>query len=405
MMPSIDLYAEAFKRNPHPFYAAMREAAPVYHYQHPDGFPSWLILRYQDGEMVLRDHRRFRKDLRNALPTEQLAQLPPDPEIFTLMFSHMLNQDPPIHTRLRSLVSKAFTPRLINQLQNKVQAVADSLLQEVQSAGRMDLIDDFAFPLPIIVICDLLGIPNADRQQFRIWSDATIRPSVSAEERATLIQLMAEFADYLRHLSQQRQAKPQADLFSALLAVEIDGDHLTETELFSMITLLLVAGHETTVNLIGNGMAALLSHPDQYQLLQENPTLVAAAVEEFIRYDGPVERTPPYWVAEEVELAGHTIPRGHLVEVVLAAANRDPAVFADPDRLLLTRTDNKHLGFGFGLHYCLGAPLARLEGQIAFTTLLQRLPKLRLAVTSDALQWRAESIFLRGLRSLPVEWR
>lgn len=398
-----DVTSPAFKANPYPTYAQMQQESPAYCYQHPEGGTSWLITRYKDGEAILRDHKRFVKNPSNV-PSTQLAARPPVPEVFTLLFSHMLFQDPPVHTRLRALVSKAFTPHRVSQMLGRVQSIADELLDSVQAQGTMNLIDDFAFPLPIIVICELLGVPAVDRNQFRLWSQNVITPTVTEEDLNTKVQLMTAFADYLRHLFARRRANPTDDLISALLAVEVDGGRLSEMDLCSMVLLLLVAGHETTVNLLGNSTLALLQHPQQLAKLRKNPDLMGAAIEELVRYDGPLERTPVYYVAEDVQIGDVLIPCGDMVEVVLAAVNRDPAVFVNPDTLDLTRSDNKHLGFGTGIHYCLGAPLARLEGQIGLTTLLRRLPQLRLAVAPEQLTWRSESTFLHGLRALPLAW-
>jgi cytochrome P450 len=325
------------------------------------------------------------------------------PESFAFIENHMLNKDGDDHRRLRRLVTKAFTPRMVEQLRPRIQEIADELLDAVEERGRMDLVEEFAFPLPMMVISELLGIPYDDRDRFRAWSTPIVTPVLTAEALASFGEQMSAFVAYLRDLFERRRAEPRHDLVSALLQAEDAGDVLTEQELFSMVVLLIVAGHETTVNLIGNAVAALLQQPDQRAHLQRNPGLVRQAVEELLRYDGPVERGLNRWAATDVELGGQTIRRGETVIAMLGSANRDPERFPDPDTLDLTRQDLKHLAFGRGSHYCLGAPLARLEAEIALATLLRRLPGLRLDVAPEDLRWRPVPLF-RSLVALPVAW-
>lgn len=401
--PRVDLFDPAFKADPYPTYARLRSSAPVYRAALPDGRGVWLITRYEDVLAVLKDHR-FVKDWRGALTPEQLAQVPPIPEVMKPLSQNMLDTDPPDHERLRALVSKAFTPRLIERLRPRVQAISDGLLDAVQDRGEMDLIDDYAFPLPITVIAELLGVPAEDRNNFREWSDAAVSGNASQEYmEEILIPHMQAFTDYLRALFEEKRANPGDDLVSALVRAEEAGDRLSEDELLGMVFLLLVAGHETTVNLIGNGALALLQHPDQLRKLKEDPSLIKPAIEELLRYDGPVETSTERFAREDVEIGGQVIPRGEMVLVVLAAADHDPQRFSDPDELDITRTDNRHLAFGKGIHHCLGAPLARMEGQIAISTLLRRMPNLRLKGSPESLSWRTGMI-LRGLRGLPVEF-
>ena len=401
--PRVDLFDPAFKADPYPTYARLRSSAPVYRAALPDGRGVWLITRYEDVLAVLKD-KRFVKDWRGALTPEQLAQVPPIPEVMKPLSRNMLDTDPPDHERLRALVSKAFTPRLIERLRPRVQAISDGLLDAVQDRGEMDLIDDYAFPLPITVIAELLGVPAEDRNNFREWSDAAVSGNASQEYmEEILIPHMQAFTDYLRALFEEKRANPGDDLVSALVRAEEAGDRLSEDELLGMVFLLLVAGHETTVNLIGNGVLALLQHPDQLRKLKEDPSLIKPAVEELLRYDGPVETSTERFAREDVEIGGQVIPRGEMVLVVLAAADHDPERFSDPDELDITRTDNRHLAFGKGIHHCLGAPLARMEGQIAISTLLRRMPNLRLEGSPETLSWRPGMI-LRGLRGLPVEF-
>jgi cytochrome P450 len=401
--PRVDLLDPAFKANPYRVYAELRSRAPVHRVELPDGRGVWLITRYDDVLAVLKD-TRFVKDWRNALTPEQLSQVPPIPPVMEPLSRNMLDMDPPDHERLRALVSKAFTPRLVERMRPRVQAIADALLDEVLDRGEMDLIDDYAFPLPITVIAELLGVPAEDSNNFREWSDAAVSGNSSQEYlEEILIPHMTAFTDYLRALFEEKRKNPRDDLVSALVRAEEAGVRLSEDELLGMVFLLLVAGHETTVNLIGNGVLALLQHPDQLRKLRDDPSLIKPAVEELLRYDGPVEASTERFAKEDVDMGGTVIPKGEMVLVVLASADHDPERFADPDELDITRADNRHLAFGKGIHHCLGAPLARMEGQIAISTLLKRMPNLRLKCSADSLSWRP-GLILRGLRGLPVEF-
>ena len=401
--PRVDLFDPAFKADPYPTYSELRSSAPVHRVTLPDGRGVWLITRYEDVLAVFKDGR-FVKNWRKVLTPEQLAQIPPMPEVMEPLSTNMLDTDPPDHTRLRALVSKAFTPRLIEQMRPRVQAIADTLLDAVQDRGEMDLIDDYAFPLPIIVIAELLGVPAEDRDRFREWSDAAVSGDASQEYlEKVLIPHMQAFTDYLRQMFEEKRKNPGEDLISALVRADEAGEKLSEDELFGMVFLLLVAGHETTVNLIGNGVLALLQHPDQLEKLRDDPSLIKYAVEELLRYDGPVETSTERFAREDVRIGETVIPRGEMVLVVIAAADRDPDRFPDPDALDITRSDNKHLAFGKGIHHCLGAPLARMEGQIAIATLLRRMPELRLKGSPESLSWRSGMV-LRGLQGLPVEF-
>lgn len=401
--PQVDLFDPAFEANPYPVYAQLRSDAPIHRVALPDGRDMWLVTRYEDVSVVLKD-RRFVKDWRNAMTQEQLAQVPPILEVMKPLSRNMLDTDPPDHERLRALVSKAFTPRLIERMRPRVQAIADALLDAVQDKGEMDLIDDYAFPLPITVIAELLGVPAEDRNKFREWSNAAVSGDTTQEYmEKILLPHMQAFTDYLRAMFEEKRKNPKDDLISALLRAEEAGDKLNEDELLAMVFLLLVAGHETTVNLIGNGTLALLLHPDQLQKLKNDPSLIKPAVEELLRYDGPVETSTERFAREDVAIGGTVIPRGEMVLVVIASADHDAERFSDPDALDLTRADNKHLAFGKGIHFCLGAPLARMEGQIAINTLLRRMPDLRLKDSPESLMWRP-GLVLRGLKGLPVEF-
>ena len=401
-----DLYSDAFRTDTYAIFARMREDDPVFCQPGLDGeTPIWWVTRYDDAEAVLLDDERFARDPRLALTPDELAAFDAGlPDSMAFINSSMLERDGHDHRRLRRLVSKAFTPRMIEHLRPRIQEIADGLIDPVASKGEMELVSSFAFPLPITVIAELLGVPPADRDRFREWSNAMVSPALSAAELERFGVLMTDFVAYLHVLFEQRRREPGEDLVSALVAVEDGGDTLSEEELSSMVALLIVAGHETTVSLIGNATLALLTHPEQRAALERDPSLLPRAVEELIRYDGPVERTLNRWAAVDVELRGQKIHRGESVIVVLGAADRDPGRFGAPDRLDFTaERDSRHLGFGRGSHFCLGAPLARLEAQIALGTLLRRLPGLRLAIPQEELRWRPVPLF-RSLVALPVAW-
>ena len=389
-----------FKADPYPFYARLRAEAPVYRVRIPPGETAWLITRYDDVAMVLNDER-FIKNRYNAVTPEQEVW---GRKLFRLkwlrwLLRSMLHLDPPDHTRLRALVNKAFTPRLIEGMRERIQGLADELLDYVQHRGRMDLIRDYALPIPTTIIAEMLGVPVEDRHKFRRWS-RSLFVSSTWELLKAVPSALALF-HYVRQIVKKRRASPRADLVSALALAEQAGDRLTEEELLAMVVLLLVAGHETTINLIGNGALALLEHPDQMETLRNEPALIKSAVEELLRYASPVEMATERYAREDVTIAGVTIRRGEMVLAVLASANRDERQFPNADVLDLSRAPNKHLSFGLGTHFCLGAALARLEGQIAFSTLLRRAPDLRLAVKASALRWRPGFI-TRGLEALPV---
>ena len=382
-----------FIADPYPTYHRLRAEDPVHH--SPLGF--WVLTRYEDVVAALRDPRLVKEPIAAFVAARFGAAMP-------AMGLSMLDRDPPDHTRLRGLVNKAFTPRVVEALRPHIQKIVDGLLARVEGAGTMDLIEEFAYPLPVTVICQMLGVPVEDRERFKQWGldiarglDAILLPPDSDVARRSAAARRA-LAEYFRALIAERRAAPRGDMLSDLIAAEEAGDKLSEDELLATCILLLVAGHETTVNLIGNGTLALLRHPEQLRRLRENPGLIASAVEELLRYDGPVQRTARIPSAD-VTFDGLTIGKGEMVMPFIGAADRDPAQFPDPDRLDITRTDNRHIAFGWGIHFCLGAPLARVEGQIAIGTLVQRLPKLALA--TDRPEYR-QSLTLRGLTTLPV---
>jgi cytochrome P450 len=395
-----DLYSHDFKADPHPTFAAMRRDDPVLYQPGLDGETLlYFSTRYADVEHILTDEAHFRRDFRAHGRETPI----PDPRIDDLVNNHMLNKDGADHRRLRSLVTQAFTPKRVREMRPRVQAIADELLDRVEGQGQMDLIADYAFHLPTIVILEMLGIPAADREKFRAWSNAVIMPTLDEASFMEVMRLMAEFLAYLEAFFAERRAAPTDDLVSALIQAEEAGDRLSQGELMGMLMLLIVAGHETTVNLIGNAMVALWHNPDQLAKLTADPALMPAAVEEFLRYDGSVERAFARLAVDGAAVGGETLVDQAGVLPILAAANRDPAVFHDPDRLDIGRSPNPHLSFGKGAHYCLGAPLARLEAEIALNTLLRRLPGLRPSIPLDELRWRLSPTF-RSLEALPVVW-
>jgi cytochrome P450 len=400
-----DLYSHEFRRSTHETYARMREESPVHRQPGLDGeTPIWFVTRYEDVVALLTDNERFVVDPKLALTPEELAALRDDgPEPDERVNENLLSKDGDDHRRLRRLVTKAFTPRIVEQLRPRIQEIADDLVDRVVDRGRMELVDDFAFPLPITVIAELLGIPAEDQGRFRVWSNTFVLPPITPELQEQAVRHTQEFVEYLDALFARRRAEPAEDLVSALVRAEDEGDHLSENELYSMVVLLIVAGHETTVSLITNAVLALLSNPDQLAELRADLSLLPSTVEELLRYDSPVERAITRLAATDVELGGQPISRGDFVIPVIGAANRDGETFPDADVLKLARADSKHVGFGRGPHFCLGAPLARLETEIAIATLLRRLPGLRLAISPDDLHWRPIPIF-RSLASLPVEW-
>lgn len=397
-IPPVEITNAQWKANPFPFYARLRAEQPVYRAK-LGRQDAWLVTRYDDVLAVLKDER-FSKKPDTARTGRQPSQQPWVPGFLKPLQRNMLDLDDPDHARLRALVHKAFTPSTIEQMQVRTQATCDQLLDRVAVQGHMDLVADFALPLPLTVISDLLGIPAADRQRFHKWTK-TFLTTPTTWHMLWALPAIAAFMRYLRGVFAERRRRPTADLLTALVQAEEAGDRLSEDELLAMAFLLIVAGHETTVNLIGSGMLALLEHPAQLALLRANPSLIRSAVEELLRFTAPVEQATERYAREDVTIAGVTIPQGALTLAVLASANRDEHYFARPDELDITREKNRHLAFGYGIHACVGMPLARLEGQLALNTLVQRLPNLRLAVPPGQLRWRATPN-VRGLAALPV---
>lgn len=388
-----------FIQDPHAVTELLRTERPVRPVALPSGLVGWLVTSHAEAKALLSDPR-LSKDVagRPEPPGSTATDTSDGTTPMRLLSAHMLNSDPPTHTRLRRLVNKAFTARTVARLRPRIERIADDLLDGLADAERTELVDSYAFPLPITVICELLGVPGEDRDSFREWSTTL----VSAASPEAVGRAAAETAAYLSALVQRKRAAPTEDLLSDLVHVSADGEALSEPELVSMAFLLLVAGHETTVNLIANGTLALLRHPDQLAALRADPGLLPGAIEEFLRYDGPINIATLRYTTEPVRVGEVEIPPDTYVLVSLLGANRDPAQYADPHRLDVTRKPGAHLAFGHGIHYCVGAPLARLEGEIAIGRLLERFPGLRLAAEPETLSWRDSSL-VRSLERLPVQ--
>jgi len=387
----------ALRENPYGVYHRLQQKDPVHWSQLVQG---WVLSRYDDVSAMMRDPRF-------SAERENNAMVPVDEEAgpFLRAFSRtMLFRDPPDHTRLRTLVSKAFTPRAIEAMRPRIAQIVEELLDAVQDQGRMDIIGDLAFPLPVIVIAEMLGVPSKDRAKFKRWSDDLgegLEPLLSDDQLRRANEATLQLTEYFRRIIHQRRLAPRDDLISAMCAAEQNGDALSEEELFSACILLLGAGNETTTNLIGNGMLALLRNPDQLRRLCDDPSRIGGAVEELLRYDSPVQMSGRA-ALQDVQIGDKTVRKGQFVTVLFGAANRDATQFSEPDRLDIGRAAGRHMAFGYGIHFCLGAPLARVEGQIAIAALLRRMPDVRLSAQRP--RWRS-TVLLRGLQRLPVIFR
>jgi cytochrome P450 len=395
-LPMFNPFDPVTHADPYPAYRRLREEDPVH-----QPFPGvWIITRYRDCTALLRDERGS-SDRRKSELYEMFIQSLPEPPDAEALVPSMLFLDPPDHDRLRGLVHKAFTPRRVEALRARIEEVVAGLLDGVRDRGEMDVVADLAYPLPITLICDMLAVPQEDREAMRAWSldlIHTLDPIVPPDVIARAQRAGRGFRAYLHELIDERRKRPGDDLLSAMIEAEDAGEQLSEAELVSTTVLLLVAGHETTSSLIGNGTLALIRHPDELRRLHEDPMLARTAVEELLRYESPVQLTGRLML-EDLEIEGTRIHKGEDVVALVGAANRDPGQFPDPDRLDLGRADNRHMAFGGGIHYCLGAHLARLEGGVALTELARRFPSMELA--TETVEWR-DTITLRALKSLPV---
>ncbi|MGM0922934.1 MAG: cytochrome P450 family protein [Bacillota bacterium] len=394
----IDFLSREFIHNPFPVYKEIRENDPVHRFLLPNGHFAWIVTTFKEASEVISDTRFV-----TYYPYESeltRTDLPPHQEIIS---RNLLSVTPSDHRRLRRLIQKAFTPRMVEQLRGRIEEITNDLLDKVEEKREMNLIEDFAFPLPIIVICEMLGVPLDDQDKFRKWSDVIMEGINNPQLSQDSEEVMIAFVNYLKELIAQRRKHLQKDLISDLLSVEDEGDVLSEHELYALVFVLIIAGHETTVNLIGNGILALLEHPKQKEKLASQPELIHAAIEEILRYNGPAEVSNVRFATEDLDVGGKHIKKGEMVFIALSSANRDPQQFREPDSFDITREANNHIAFGKGVHFCLGAPLARLEGEIAISTLLRRMPKLRLNIDRDSLEWRA-GIIIRGLKEIPVKF-
>ncbi|MFE7098523.1 cytochrome P450 family protein [Streptomyces erythrochromogenes] len=389
----MDLQGELIE-HPHSVYGRLRDTAPVCRITGTDGTPAWLVTRYDDVRAALADPRLSLDKSHAAEGGYRGLSLPP------ALDANLLNMDPPDHTRIRRLVSRAFTPRRTEQLRTPIRATADRLLDALGPAGTADLVAAYAAPLPIVVICDLLGVPEDHRLDFRTWTDALFAPDPNrpGATKESVVAILGFFTELMAH----KRSRPGDDLLSDLIAVrDTDGDRLSEDELMSLAFLILFAGYENTVQLIGNAIHTLLEHPEELARLRKDPSALPAAVEELARYEGPAPLAIRRFPTEDITIAGVTVPAGETVLLSLASANRDPARFPRPDLLDLDRDTSGHLALGHGIHYCLGAPLARAETEIALAALLERFPVLEPA--SPAPSWRT-SLRARGLTELPVRY-
>ncbi|MEU3183592.1 cytochrome P450 [Streptomyces sp. NPDC006923] len=397
-MAVIDLkeYGPDFNVDPYPYYAKLREAGPVHEVRGTQGERFWLVVGYEEGRATLADPRLSKSPSVVGHPAGDEA----------IMGPHVLTLDPPDHTRLRKLVAPEFTVRRVEQLRSRIQRITDGLLDAMLPAGRGDLVDELAFPLPIIVISELLGVPHQDRDTFRAWTNEIVAPTRPTGARDCTIELCA----YLDALIEDKRVSPPADdLLSTLLRTRAeDGDRLSAAELRAWAYVLLIAGHETTVNLISNAVRTLLAHPGQLAALRADFTLLDGAIEETLRYEGPVETSTLRFTREPVAYGDTVVPAREMVLVGLASADRDPARFPDPDTFDIRRSTTEgrghgHLAFGHGIHFCLGAPLARLEARVVIRTLLERCPELALDPAAGSFEW-LPGLLIRGVRRLPVRW-
>ncbi|MEN1990520.1 cytochrome P450 family protein [Paenibacillus hubeiensis] len=395
----VDFLDHSFIQQPFPVYEKLRAEEPIHRLLLPSGHVAWMVTRYEDAVKILQDGRfvtgvldNGNNEIEETLPTHQ-----------AIISRNLISVGPEDHRRLRRLIQKAFTPRMIERLRGRIVEISDELLDKIQAGytREFDLIEDYAFPLPIIVICEMLGVPLKDQDKFRAWSNTIMEGVSNPQMNQESDEVMKAFVDYLQELITERRNNIQQDLISDLISIEEEGDKLTEQELYALVFVLIIAGHETTVNLIGNGMLALLEHPEQKQLLMDHPDLIQAAVEEVLRFNGPAEISNVRWATENVEFQGIQIRQGDMMLVALSSANRDSSQYEEPDSFDITRKVNDHIAFGKGIHYCLGAPLARLEGEIAINALLRRLPEIRLNTDVELLEWRPGMI-IRGLKAFPA---
>ena len=398
----IDFSDPEFITNPFATYAKLRQESPIHRDTLGNGTPCWLVTRYEDAVAIFKDPR-FTKDIKKVRSGEELsmAQMAAMSKLFS---HHVLYMDPPDHSRLRQMVQRAFTPRLVEAMRPKIEALTNQLLDKAAESGKMDVINDYALPIPIGIISGLLGIPEADQQTISRWTNIIINIDFrdSPEERQKLLPgAIAGFTKYLEDIFEEKRKNPADDLITSLLEIKDGTDKLDENELASTIFLLFAAGYETSVNLIGGGMLALLNHPEQLEMLKNDPGLIKNAIEEMLRIDPPAFIASERYPLEDVEINGVTIPKGELVHISIGSINHDEAVFENPQTFDIQRENNKHLAFGHGIHFCIGSSLGRLEGEVAINTLLKRFPDITLACKPEALVYKRNFV-LHALESLPV---
>ncbi len=399
MVDPLNPLSPEFLADPYPTFARFREEAPIFW---SEKGKYWIATRYEDIHEILRD-LSYEKQLQRWRQVNPLAKIiPPVQKLLKNRAVWMLNQDPPDHTRLRSLVNRAFTPKMVENMRDHIRDIANQLIDELGDKKEFDLVREYAFPLPVTVIAEMLGIPASDRDKFKEWSTKmtdTLEPGFNLNSMTQANHATEELVEYLKPLVAQRRKEPREDLISALVAAEEDGAKLTEEELLGNCILILVAGHETTVNLIGNATITFLRHPEQLEMIKNDPALVAGAINEVLRYESPVQMVRRL-AGEPMEIAGQKIKEHDMLLLLLGSANRDPAMFADPDRFDIRRENSKkHLSFGHGIHHCLGFSLAEAEGQIAIRTLFERMPDLKMK--DEHVQIRTP-FALRGPKALTV---
>jgi cytochrome P450 PksS len=394
--------------DPFPHYAALRRDAPIFRM---DATPEnsmipfgsvWVVSRYEEASIVLKDPTRFVQSPAAALPLEVLAAMPPMPSFMKVVAESMVMRDPPDHTRLRGVVNRAFTPRAVKQMEPRIQAAADRLLDGLPAQGEMDLVPRYAWPLPLGAVCDMIGVPEQDREGFRKWVDELQFFPKSPEEMEKSNAAMASFMDYAGKLVQARRKAPEDDLATALVQAEEAGDRLTHDELCGLIVQIIFAGHETIAKFLANAVLALMQKREHWDRLVRDPAQAEAITEELLRCASSSHQCDR-WAAQDIELAGHTIKRGDRVVVLLPAVNRDPARFPNPEEVDASRNDKGHMSFGHGIHFCVGAPLARVEARIGLATLARRLPTLRLNAPPESVRWELNGP-IRGVPHLPVAW-
>jgi cytochrome P450 family 107 subfamily K polypeptide 1 len=409
--PIVNLFTPEYYRNPYLILERLRHESPVFQTKNPFGATLWYVTRYEDNLAILKNDALYSKQPLEGTPID--AQFVASPlmkpindfiikpllnPVLNPFFTNMLDQDAPNHTRLRHLVHKAFTPKVIGKMQGSIEAITHELLDKMQAKRDVDFINEFAFPLPIRVISELLGVPNKDQDKFKVWSTTITEFNRNVPK---LMYHTYSLNNYLTNLLNEKRKNPQEDLLSELVKVQEENDALSQDELVSMAVLLIIAGHETTVNLLGNGLMALLQYPEPMNALRDNPSLMKNAIEEILRYDSPVHMATDRYAREDHEISGVKIQRGDLMGVGIGAGNRDPQMFDDPHTLNIYRENVRHLSFGQGIHYCLGAPLARMEASFAFSAILERFEHIEMRVPLQQLDFRANPL-LRGVTQFPI---